>query len=70
MSFGARVSRRRRVKNLAQLNAALPDLVPGALRDAAFARYLAESDCADETARLRRDVIAESLRRSHRWSGC
>ena len=68
--FGRRVSRRRRVKNLAQLNAALPNQVPAALREAALARYLAESGYADEPSRLRRDVIAESLRRSHHWRGC
>jgi len=68
--FGARVSRRRRVKNLAQLNAALPDQVPAALREAALARYLAESGYGDDGARLRRDVTAQSLRRSHRWHGC
>jgi len=67
---GARVSRRRRVKNLAQLNAALPDAVPGTLREAALARYLAESGYGDEPARLRRDVIAQSVRRSHLWHGC
>jgi UDP-glucose:(heptosyl)LPS alpha-1,3-glucosyltransferase len=33
--FGRRVSRRRRVKNLSQLNAALPDEVPAAGREAA-----------------------------------
>jgi len=68
--FGSRVSRRRRVKNLAQLNAALPDAVPGELREAALATYLAESERGDEAAALRRDVISESLRRAHRWSGC
>ncbi len=68
--FGARVSRRRRVKNLAQLNAALPDEVPGALREAALARYLAESEYPDDPERLRRDAINESLRRSHLWRGC
>jgi tRNA A-37 threonylcarbamoyl transferase component Bud32 len=68
--FGARVSRRRRVKNLAQLNAALPDLVPARLREAALATYLAASAARDDAAALRRDVIAESLRRAHRWSGC
>ncbi len=70
IDFGARVSRRRRVKNLAQLNAALSDEVPPTLREAALARYLAESGYRDAAARLRRDVIAESLRRSHLWSGC
>ncbi len=70
VDFRPRVSRRRRVKNLAQLNAALPDQVSGALREAALARYLAESGYRDDPARLRRDVIAESLRRSHLWHGC
>ena len=68
--FDRSVSRRRRVKNLAQLNAALPDEVPGALREAALERYLAESGYADDLARLRRDVVTESLRRSHLWHGC
>ena len=70
VKFGARVSRRRRVKNLAQLNAALPDEVPATLRETALARYLAECGYGDDAARLRRDVIAESLRRSHLWHGC
>ena len=68
--FASRVSRRRRVKNLAQLNAALPDVVPNALRERGLAAYLAESETGDEPGVLRRDVIAESLRRAHRWSGC
>ena len=58
------------MKNLAQTNAALPDEVPGGLREAALARYLAESGYRDDASRLRRDVIAESLRRSHLWHGC
>jgi hypothetical protein len=70
VSFGWRVTRRRRVKNLAQLNAALPDLVPNALRERALAVYLAESATGDEPAALRRDVTSESLRRAHRWRGC
>src|SRR5262249_51494430 len=70
VSFARQVSRRRRVKNLAQLNAALPDAVPNALGERGLAAYLAESETGDEPAALRRDVIAESLRRAHRWSGC
>jgi tRNA A-37 threonylcarbamoyl transferase component Bud32 len=70
VSFGSRVSRRRRVKNLAQLNAALPDIVPAALRELALDRYLAESETGDERESLRRDAISESLRRAHRWRGC
>lgn len=67
--FGRRVGWRRRVKNLAQLNAALPDTVPCALREVALERYLATSGFCGDAARLRRDVIALSLRRQHRWSG-
>jgi tRNA A-37 threonylcarbamoyl transferase component Bud32 len=69
--FGLRVSARRRIKNLAQLNAALPDLVPAELRERALARYLAELGAqASDTERLRRRVIALSVKRGHRWSGC
>jgi tRNA A-37 threonylcarbamoyl transferase component Bud32 len=68
--FGWRVSARRRVKNLAQLNAALPDRVGRDFRERGFARYLAASDFAGDANRLRRRVIAESLSRRHRWSGC
>jgi tRNA A-37 threonylcarbamoyl transferase component Bud32 len=70
VDFGRRVSARRRVKNLAQLNAALPDRVGRDFRERALARYLAESGYADDPDRLRRRVVAESLRRRHRWSGC
>jgi tRNA A-37 threonylcarbamoyl transferase component Bud32 len=63
-----RVSRRRRVKNLAQLNAALPDLVPNPLRERALVRYL-ESVAEPDPERLRRDVVRLSLRRRHRWAG-
>ncbi len=70
VSFGRGVARRRRVKNLAQLNAALPDSVDGALRERALDTYLARAETGDARENLRRDVIAESLRRAHRWSGC
>ncbi len=68
--FGWRVSPRRRVKNLAQLNAALPDRVGADFRERAFARYLEASGFAGDARRLRRRVIAESVSRRHRWSGC
>lgn len=68
--FGRRVGWRRRAKNLAQLNAALPDPVDGPWRERAFARYAAASDVAGDAAALRDRVVAESLRRRHRWSGC
>lgn len=69
VGFGRRVGRRRRVKNLAQLNAAIPDTVPCTIRELVLERYLATSDFSGDAARLRRDVIALSLRRQHRWSG-
>ncbi len=68
--FRRRVSARRRIKNLAQLNAALPDLVPGELREAGLAHYARSSDFAGDLVALRRDVIEASLRRQHRWNGC
>jgi hypothetical protein len=68
--FGLRIAARRRVKNLAQLNAALPDMVPTSLREQGFRLYLRDSRFAGAGERLRERVIAQSLRRRHRWSGC
>jgi len=68
--FSRSVSRRRRIKNLAQLNAALPDFVGPELRERALDAYLATSGTGDERADLRAAVIAESLARKHRWTGC
>jgi len=68
--FGRRVSSRRRVKNLAQLNAALPDQVPNAIRARTLARYLRASGSAENESELQRRVIELSLKRDHRWSGC
>jgi tRNA A-37 threonylcarbamoyl transferase component Bud32 len=70
VSFGRRVPLRRRIKNLAQLNAALPDLVPSPLRERAFARYLERAPRVPSADELRRRVVAESLSRAHRWTGC
>ena len=68
--FGIRVSRRRRTRNLAQLNAALPDVVPGRLREQALQRYLERSGFRGQGRKLRQAVISQSLQRSHRWHGC
>ncbi len=68
--FGWRVSYRRRVKNLAQVNAALPNLVPGKVRIQTLERYLEASESTLEAAALKRDVVRESLKRQHRWTGC
>jgi hypothetical protein len=68
--FGRRVSLRRRIKNLAQLNAALPDVVAGSLRENALQHYLERSGFEGDGERLRRRVIELSLLRNHRWHGC
>jgi tRNA A-37 threonylcarbamoyl transferase component Bud32 len=68
--FGLRVSARRRAKNLAQLNAALPDLVPASLREQVLAQYASRCRYRGDLAALRARVVALSLARRHRWSGC
>ncbi len=68
--FRKRLSRVKKIKNLAQLNAALPDVVPGAIREAALAHYICCSGFEGDTLELRHKVIALSMRRQHRWSGC
>jgi hypothetical protein len=68
--FRLRVPRRRRTKNLAQLNSALPDVIPGALRERGLRRYVERSRFRGDVDRLRKDVITLSLRRDHRWHGC
>ena len=61
--------RRRRVKNLAQLNAALPDLVGCDWRERALDAYLEAAGGREARDPLRRDVIRASLARRHRWTG-
>jgi tRNA A-37 threonylcarbamoyl transferase component Bud32 len=68
--FARRVSRQHRIKNLAQLNAAVPDLVGAELRERALDAYLAGAESRDARAELRTAVIAASLARAHRWTGC
>jgi tRNA A-37 threonylcarbamoyl transferase component Bud32 len=68
--FGRSVSARRRVKNLAQLNAALPDEIGAELRERALVRYRDALGGRDDLERLRRRVVELSLSRRHLWSGC
>ncbi len=68
--FARSVPWRRRAKNLAQLNAALPDAVDARWRERAFARYVAASELTGDAALLRARVVAQSTSRRHRWSGC
>jgi tRNA A-37 threonylcarbamoyl transferase component Bud32 len=68
--FGRRVSTRRRIKNLAQLNAAILDSVPASLRERTLAVYAASSALRPDPASFRTAVIRESLARNHHWTGC
>ena len=68
--FPRRVSFQQRMKNLSQVNSALPDVVPNELRTTAFERYLRESSFRGDAERLRRLVIATSVNRRDRWHGC
>lgn len=69
LRFGRKVSDRRRLRALAQLNASLPDEFPDAARLAAFSRYAARLPFRRGRERALRWVIAESRARKHRWSG-
>lgn len=67
--FGRQVGARRRIKNLAQLNAALPDSVGPELRRRGLEAYLARRRPTQDAEELRRSVVRESLARGHRWTG-
>jgi len=70
--FGRRVSARRRMRALAQLNASLPDRFPDEARLAAFTRYarrLPFGARRGARARALRRIVALSRARQHRWTG-
>jgi tRNA A-37 threonylcarbamoyl transferase component Bud32 len=67
--FARGPSDRARIRELAQLNASLPDSLPGALRRGAFERYRAALPFRSPAQACLRRVVAESLARGHRWSG-
>jgi tRNA A-37 threonylcarbamoyl transferase component Bud32 len=67
--FRHRLADARRVHALAELNASLPDALPGALRRRAFARYAAALPFAGGAGAALRKIVRESLARRHRWSG-
>ena len=50
--------------------AALPDYVPSSLRETCLREYVAEAEFIGDAEALRREVIAVSLARDHRWHGC
>lgn len=68
--FPRRLSDARRVANLAQLNASLPEsLLSCELRERALARYAAGLPFVRGNARARLRIIAKSLERQHAWRG-
>jgi tRNA A-37 threonylcarbamoyl transferase component Bud32 len=67
--FRHRLSPARRIRNLAQLNASLPDRFPAEARCEAFARYASALPFPYAATRALAQVVAASLARRHRWSG-
>jgi len=67
--FGGRLPDRARIRELAQLNASLPDALEGALRCRAFERYRAALPFRAPAQVCLRGIVEESLARAHRWSG-
>ena len=67
--FGHRLPDRARIRELAELNASLPDALPDALRCRAFERYRAALPFRAPAQDCLRRIVEESLARAHRWSG-
>jgi tRNA A-37 threonylcarbamoyl transferase component Bud32 len=67
--FARRVPERARIRELAQLNASLPDSLDDALRCRAFERYRAALPFHSPAQACLRRVVDASLARAHRWSG-
>jgi hypothetical protein len=67
--FARRLSQRARIRELAQLNASLPDAFPDALRCRAFARYRAAVPFRSPAQECLRRIVEQSLDRRHRWTG-
>ena len=67
--FCRRLSSARRLADLAELNASLPDAVPAAPRRLAFDRYRAVHRFAEGRAAALRTLVRLSLARRHRWTG-
>lgn len=67
--FARRLPDRARIRELAQLNASLPDSLPDALRCRAFERYRSALPFRAPPQACLRRVVEASLTRAHRWSG-
>ena len=67
--FPRKLSDASRLRALAELNASLPDSIPGAPRCRAFALYAALLPFRVPARQALRDLVARSLAREHRWTG-
>ncbi|HEY8156357.1 MAG TPA: lipopolysaccharide kinase InaA family protein [Myxococcota bacterium] len=67
--FGGRLPDRARIRELAQLNASLPDELSDTIRCSAFHRYASALPFRAPAETCLRRVVEESLARAHRWSG-
>ena len=66
--FARRLPDRARIRELAQLNASLPDALSAALRRGAFERYRSALPFRAPAQACLRRVVEESLARGHRWT--
>ncbi len=69
VKFRGRLSDRRRMQALIELNASLGDAFPNAARRAAFECYWRALPFAQNKTEVLRAIVAQSLKRRHRWSG-
>ncbi len=67
--FRRRLSERRRLRALAQLNASLPDAIPAELRLRGFRRYAAALPFRAPERQVLGRLVRLSLSRRHRWTG-
>jgi hypothetical protein len=67
--FRARLRDPERIRALAELNASLPDSIADSLRCRAFARCAAALPFERGSEAALREIVAASLRRTHRWTG-
>lgn len=69
VKFRGRLRERTRLQALVELNASLGDAFPNAARLAAFERYARALPFAQDKSETLRQIVAQSLKRNHRWSG-
>lgn len=69
VKFRGRLSERTRMQALIELNASLGDAFPNSARLAAFERYWRALPFARSKTEVLREIVVQSLKRKHRWSG-